>query len=211
MRGLSFLVALLLWPLAALAQDRPRLDPDRLAPQDIRHLQAALVWSGVYLRSALVDGVAVPMQVAREPWQKPRADLIASSMPWGTAPDLAPRPGGAREAVMVRPPAPPDLSRLPGQPQPPPKVVPPLAPATALVGTGTGSYVNDTDIVTAAQVVEDCREMRLEDGSALRLLGSDPQFDLAVLAAEHRSESRLPIGAAGPRLGEPVLALGFPV
>jgi S1-C subfamily serine protease len=188
-------------------------EPPYQSARDDRIVSSIEMGNGkrVYLRSALVDGVAVSLQVVSEPWQRLRADLIASSMQWGTAPDLAPRPGGPLEAVMIRPLAPPDLSQLPGRPQPPPKVVPPMAPATALVGTGTGFYVNNTDIVTAAHVVENCRETRLEDGSALRLLGSDPELDLAVLSAEHRSDAWLPIAAAeGPRLGEPVFALGFP-
>ena len=54
MRGLSFLVMLLLWPLAALAQDGPPFEPQTLGAQDARFLQAALVWSGDY--AGLTDG-----------------------------------------------------------------------------------------------------------------------------------------------------------
>lgn len=45
------------------------------------------------------------------------------------------RGAAALEAVMIRPLRAPDLSRLPGRPLPPPRLVPPQAPATVLAGT----------------------------------------------------------------------------
>jgi S1-C subfamily serine protease len=87
-----------------------------------------------------------------------------------------------------------------------------VLPTTGLVATGSGFFVNDTDVVTAAHVVEDCGELRLEDGSALSVLAADRVLDLAVLASSRRSSHWLPLGpATGPRLGEPVLALGYPL
>lgn len=171
----------------------------------------------VYLRSALVDGVTISMQVVNEPWQQDRAALIASTMQWGTAPDLLPEPGGALERLLLGPgsaPEPPAVALVPNAPAPKPprgNALAPVLPATGLIGTGTGFYVNNTDIVTAAHVVDGCREMRLEDGSALVSVAQDMVLDLAVLASSRRSPHWLPLGPAeGPRLGEPVFALGFP-
>ena len=347
MRGLSFLVMLLLWPLAALAQDGPPFEARALEAQDARFLQAALVWSGdyagltdgdwgerseaalrawldrsgpagtappdllplladfagevaangwttfnldgtltvalpagllapgpdepgrmefrspaddlvfrilfgtppeaqemhawmldahagpeepyhsdrgdrsvtaiqlpggqrVYLRSALVEGVAVSMQVVSEPWQRPRADLVASSMQWGSAPDLVPTPGGPLEGILLGRGEPPAVAFMPSAPAAPPQTPQPVS-SSGPVGTGTGFYVNNTDIVTAAHVVEGCGQLRLDDGSSLRLLEADRDLDLAVLSAERRSDRWLPIGSAeGPRLGQPVFALGYP-
>ena len=166
----------------------------------------------VYFRTALVEGVAVSMQVVSEPRQRLRADLIASSMQWGSAPDLVPAPGGPLEAILLGPAELPAVALAPSAPA---RATTPKAPqpisSSGPVSTGTGFYVNNTDIVTAAYVVEGCRELRLDDGSGLRLLASDRDLDLAVLSAERRSSRWLPIGLAeGPRLGQPVFALGYP-
>ncbi len=158
----------------------------------------------VYLRSAFLDGLGLSMQVVNEPWQERRADLIASTMQWGSAPDLWPEPGGLLEALLLGP------EGRPGQPAPlnPPRALPPAGP---LLGTGTGFFVAPDVVVTAAHVVEQCRDVRLEDGSPLRLLAYDRALDLAALAASRPSGHWLPLGPPdGPRLGEPVLALGFP-
>ncbi len=188
----------------------------------------------VYLRSALVDGLYVSMQVVAEPWQRARLELIASSMQWGWAPDLWPVPGGPLDRMLIGPADPPPLPASPESaamgPAPdaaPPSGPPPTnpgrpspakdgvaGPAEALgapLATGTGFFVNGTDLVTAAHVVEGCSELRLEDGSTLAVIASDPVLDLAVLASGRRSEAWLPIREnGGPRLGQPVFALGFP-
>lgn len=155
MGALSFLVTLLLWPFPA--QDGPGIGSGRPAPKDIRTLQAAPVLSGddagstdpgpgtrADLGAVLVGGHA--MQAAGEPRPEPRAGLTASSLRRGAAPDRAPRPGDARSAVMIRPLSPPDMSTLPGRPQPPPKVVPPLAPPTMRVGAGTEADRDGTNL-----------------------------------------------------------------
>ncbi|NAZ36627.1 S1C family serine protease [Rubellimicrobium sp. CFH 75288] len=162
----------------------------------------------VYLRSFDLEGVVVSLQVVATPAERRRLDLIASSMQWGRAPDLRPRPGGPLERLL-RPPPPAAPERAP----PPPALAaaPPPPASAGPRGSGTGFYVNATDVVTAAHVVEGCRRIEQEDGSALSVLAADPVSDLAVLAAERRSAHWLPVPAAGgPRLGEPVLALGYP-
>ena len=159
----------------------------------------------VYMRSFLIDGVYLSMQVVSASWQHRRAALIASSMQWGQSPGFDPQPGGR-------------LGRLLAQgittEAPPPMVDETPAPpaVTALQGSGTGFYVNNTDLVTAAHVVEGCTSLWLDDGSLLRLVGIDKQSDLAVLASDRRSADWLAIGAAtSPELGEPVYALGYPL
>ena len=185
----------------------------------------------VYLRSALVEGVYVSMQVVAEPWQRARLDLIASTMQWGRAPDLWPAPGGPLDRVLSGPqvppplPAPPEavaMGHAPGagppardEDDPRPVKAAPAAPAGGaggvLLGTGTGFFVNNTDVVTAAHVVEGCPRLGLEDGAALAVIAADPVLDLAVLSSARRSDARLPLPEGrDPRLGQPVFALGFP-
>lgn len=193
-----------------------------------RMVSAATLGNGkrVYLRSALMDGFVLSMQVIAEPWQRGRLELIASTMQWGRAPDLWPAPGGPLDLM---------LSAEPPAASPPPAAVasaaPPavgsgamngararpssaaLAPAAGPpLATGTGFFVNNTDIVTAAHVIEGCGSLWLEeDGAALAAIAADPVLDLAVLSSARRSTRWLPLAVqAGPRLGEPVFALGFP-
>jgi hypothetical protein len=54
MRAGLWIVLLALWPLAGLAQVNRPFAPDRWPSQDLRYLQAALVWSGDYV--GLIDG-----------------------------------------------------------------------------------------------------------------------------------------------------------
>jgi serine protease Do len=71
--------------------------------------------------------------------------------------------------------------------------------------------VNNTDVVTAAHVIEDCQQLQLMDGSGLSVIGLDKTLDVAVLASARRSSVWLPIDAdAKPLLGETIFALGFP-
>ena len=83
--------------------------------------------------------------------------------------------------------------------------------ATA-IGSGTGFFVNATDLVTAAHVIDGCAEVTLDDGAPLALLARHATLDLAVLASPRRSRSFLSVAAAQrPRLGEGVFALGYPL
>ena len=172
MPGLSFLAALLLWPpfwpLSAPAQDVRSLDAVRLDARDILRLQSASA-------SSVDDaGVVPPCHGARGRPPAPGDDrslhsplviVDGNAVPGRSWRSLRAELGGATKAVMIRPLSTPDLSTLPGRPQPPPKVVPPMAPATALVGAGTGFHVSGDRIVTAAGVVQDYRGTWVEDGS----------------------------------------------
>ncbi|MCK0168115.1 serine protease [Jannaschia sp. S6380] len=78
-------------------------------------------------------------------------------------------------------------------------------------GSGTGFYVNDTDIVTAAHVVSECARLSLADNSPLLLLAAEKKTDLAVLRAARRSNSWLELGTeVRAALGAPIVAVGFP-
>jgi serine protease Do len=190
--------------------------------RDDRLVSAVTLANGkrVYLRSFLVDGFYVSLQAIATPPERRRLELIASSMQWGSAPDLVPRRGGALDRILfpAPPPAPPPPA--PRQPSPPPVAAPAPAPSPApgvasrpgrLIGSGTGFYVNATDIVTAEHVIEGCGALRLEDGTPLTVLAADPELDLAVLASGRRSARWLPVRAGlAPRLGQAAYALGYP-
>jgi hypothetical protein len=89
-----------------------------------------------------------------------------------------------------------------------------LAQDTAL-RTGSGFAVSDaTHIVTNAHVVEQCRSLRVLQGNRAepaRLMAIDPASDLAVLEA-NLALPRLSVRASpAVRLGESVIAFGFPL
>lgn len=102
---------------------------------------------------------------------------------------------------------------------------PPAAPpeqwnAGNFSSTGTGFYINRENIVTAAHVVEGCRQMELTDGTALDVIRSEPELDLAVLKVPGEAAVLFEPGESDvwleispeldARLGETVTALGFP-
>jgi serine protease Do len=82
-------------------------------------------------------------------------------------------------------------------------------------GTGTGFIVNPNGaIVTNFHVVEGGLSIRvvMADGRRFdaRVIGGDPDADLAVLDIEAEGLPTVPLGQSGGlRLGEPVVALGF--
>ena len=80
-----------------------------------------------------------------------------------------------------------------------------------LAGTGTGFFINNTDVVTAEHVVQGCTRLALEDGSPLTLIAGDADLDLAILASTKRSGVWLELSTdVKARLGESVMALGYP-
>jgi len=89
----------------------------------------------------------------------------------------------------------------------------PAAPAAKRKadGSGTGFFVNNTDIVTAAHVIEGCRTLTLQDGTPLSPLHKDVVLDLAVLTSPGRSDHWLLLSTeVDARLGEQVVAVGYP-
>ncbi|MEO7054676.1 MAG: tetratricopeptide repeat-containing serine protease family protein [Rhizomicrobium sp.] len=81
-----------------------------------------------------------------------------------------------------------------------------------MAASGTGFYVSATGhLITNAHVVRDCREMR-SYAVTFKVLASDPELDLALLQAPKPSKTFAHLrGGKGARLGESVLAVGFPL
>jgi hypothetical protein len=85
----------------------------------------------------------------------------------------------------------------------------------AQLRTGSGFAVSDaTHIVTNAHVVEQCRSVRVLLGTRAepaRVLAADAQADLALLQANLAMPRLALRGAPALRLGESVIAFGFPL
>jgi S1-C subfamily serine protease len=81
-----------------------------------------------------------------------------------------------------------------------------------LSSTGTGFFVSPAgQIVTNAHVINGCREVRTQ-GAPLAVTAIDTASDLALLRANTNSQSSAKIRSGrGPRPGEEVVALGFPL
>lgn len=168
----------------------------------------------LYLRSEPVDaGIYRTVLIQSEPAQLLRAGLVAASISTQDQPPLAPAPGG-RLAMLLTPGgvsgAPPTATATPprglgtfAEPD-----LPNLATARS---SGTGFFVNATDLITAAHVVEDCHAPTLGDGTPLSVIASDATVDIAVVQSAGRSQAWLPLGeGSAPRLGRTVSAVGYP-
>ncbi len=78
---------------------------------------------------------------------------------------------------------------------------------------GSGFFVNQAgDIVTNAHVVSGCRRIQTAGKAPMKILGLDADIDLAVLHADLTpADVALLRFAPPPRVGEDVLAFGFPL
>lgn len=168
--------------------------------------------------AGLYEAVVGSLSLARGA-ESPASDGLLMAMV-SAAVDLA----GAEEGAPADPPslaaAPPPLDPAPSDPAPvapppvtsPPGSPPPVAPAAAPGaprGTGTAFFVNNTDLLTAAHVVDDCAGLARVDGAPLDLVAVHPDLDLALLSSRARSRSWIALG--GPAaLGQRVFALGYP-
>jgi len=83
-----------------------------------------------------------------------------------------------------------------------------------LTSTGTGFFINNAGFAMSnAHVVADCKELRAlvsDEESTASLIVADVQNDLAVIKLPRRSEAAAQFRPAGTRLGESVVAFGFP-
>ena len=164
--------------------------------------------SSAYMRSDKIDGGYVSLTVFASPDQKGRMALIASSMQRGPAPELS-IPTDGMLGLLLSPP-------VSGQPAPSnnpqlESAATPAPPHISPTGSGTGFYVNNTDIVTASHVVSGCAALALLDGSALSVIAMDATLDLAVVSSQRRSNDWLVLtDRVEPRLGEGIFAIGFP-
>jgi S1-C subfamily serine protease len=96
-----------------------------------------------------------------------------------------------------------------------PKSGPAVAQGPQLFATGSGFYVTRSGhLLTNNHVVAQCREVRITVGEAgvpAKVLGTDPDRDLALLQAPQPPAEAVVFRADPPRLGENVVVVGFPL
>ncbi len=173
------------------------LTPDRL-------ITAVTLENGLvtYARSDRIKAGYVTLSIIATAGQKARMAILAGSMQRGRAADLMIPSHGALAELMA---ATPDQNVM-AQP-----AIPPPPAASTITGSGTGFYINNTDLLTAAHVVEGCAGLTLADGTSLSVIADDTDLDLALVSGTRRSARWLELNSdVAPRLGEPVMALGFP-
>jgi uncharacterized protein (DUF2147 family) len=81
------------------------------------------------------------------------------------------------------------------------------------ISSGTGFFISGSGhIVTNAHVVQNCRAVRSSRGAQIRKVSIDEQSDLALyLASENQKHFARLRGGYGARVGETVVAVGFPL
>ena len=157
--------------------------------------------STAYLRSDSIAGGFTTLMLTAQPGQLDRMALIALSFAAGQTPDLALPESGILASL--------DGAAAVAAPVPRPKAID-LNPKDAS-STGTGFYISDGFMVTAAHVANDCKAMSLADGSPVATRKMDRELDLAVLEPTLKSATWLNLSPdAAPHLGETVYALGYP-
>ena len=112
--------------------------------------------------------------------------------------------------------APPQRQLTPESARPTPAPAGPDLPKSGDSSSGTGFFISTQgQIVTNAHVVEACRNIAVSKNSEApipaRLVAADQQNDLAILSAQTLPAKILNIRIAPVRLGEPVVAFGFPL
>ncbi len=119
----------------------------------------------------------------------------------GSEPAPGNRDGGGPGVVVGRRGTVPDTD-----PRRPPRMNPDRADST-----GTGFYISTFQLVTNHHVIDGCRIVTLEDGTPVRVLGSDRRVDLALLEASTPSAAWLTLAdVEGARLGQKIFVLGYP-
>ncbi len=182
------------------------LKPDRL-------VTAVTLPNGLrgYARSDLLDGAYLTFSIVSREEHQTRVALIAGSIQRGRGLGLVLPPQGVLAGFMNIPVASQDQPNQEGRklteaPQPAPSAI-----SGNLAGTGTGFFINNTDIVTAEHVVSGCTRLSLKDGSPLTVIQSNANLDLSVLSSTKRSNVWLELSSdIDAHLGETVMALGYP-
>jgi S1-C subfamily serine protease len=117
-----------------------------------------------------------------------------------------PKRSGESVAPKTVPPStvPPSSERPPQQQQP---------SAPTLVSSGSRFFVStEGHLVTNAHVVAGCTYVRSSRGGQINRVSIDEASDLALyIASEKVPFAALLRGGRGPRVGEPVIAIGFPL
>jgi trypsin-like peptidase len=87
------------------------------------------------------------------------------------------------------------------------------ASVPSLVSSGSGFFVTtEGHIVTNAHVVADCAYVRSSRGGQISRLAIDEASDLAIYVASEKTPFAARLrGGRGPRVAEPVVAVGFPL
>jgi S1-C subfamily serine protease len=164
----------------------------------------------VYARtdySPAADSFFTTLVTEIEPGNRALYRVVTAAIGEGRAAGLG-TPGGALDRVLAEaeallaavPEAPGNAPPVPGWPAPPGEG-----------GSGTGFFVNATDLVTAAHVVDGCRSVALGDGTPLAVVARHPRLDLALLASPRRSASWIAVADGGrARLGQRIFVLGYP-
>jgi S1-C subfamily serine protease len=85
--------------------------------------------------------------------------------------------------------------------------------APTLVSSGSGFFVGtEGHLITNAHVVAGCKYVRSSRGGQISQVAIDEASDLALyIASEKIPFAALLRGGRGPRIGEPVIAIGFPL
>jgi S1-C subfamily serine protease len=93
------------------------------------------------------------------------------------------------------------------------KAAPPPSAQKGFASTGTGFFVSENGhVVTNAHVVDGCRALRSSRGGSLRNVSTDKESDLALYIASEKPDTIAYVrGGRGARVGEAVVAIGFPL
>jgi serine protease Do len=161
-----------------------------------------------YARSDNLDKGYVTITIMSGEEHKTRVALMAGSIQRGYGLALELPPQGLLASML----------QSSGVKQNPPSQVEGTASSTVdpalsgeLAGSGTGFFINNTDVVTAEHVVIGCVRLSLMDGSPLTLISSNADLDLAVVSSAQRSDVWLELSSdVVAHLGETVMALGYP-
>ncbi len=174
---------------------------------------------GYYTRSDRTDDGWTTIYLAADPDDAGTLALAAASirpgrpLPW-TLPDdgaLAALVADTRAFFAL------DADSADGTSTADPGLLPETSMAAALpqpdeaTTTGTAFYLGARTLVTAGHVVAACHRISLADGTPLEVLATDPDLDVAALAAPRPAPRWLSLAADAPaRLGQRVHAAGFP-
>lgn len=160
-------------------------------------------WATVYLAAEADDAGTLALAAASIrpgrplPWNLPEGGMLTGLVAEARA-VLAIEAGGTAPR-----PAPSGGSRAPAAAA--------LPQADSATTTGTAFYLGPRTLVTADHVVAACDRISLTDGTELAVVASDPDLDVATLAAPRAAPRWLSLAAARPaRLGQRVHAAGFP-